>query len=329
MKKTLMTAVSALAIMVATPATAGLGLDASVNTQTQAEAGTGDTGLGMKTDTKTKAEAEARTQNEDAMPEMTVEEAREGIEKSAEDMKESVAETAEDVQEGIAETTGEMTETAKKATGMTGGISATVIDDTAGLEKVTLREDATASAMLGAAVKNPQGAEIAEVHDIILDADGEARLVILSSGGFLGFGKKLSAFDYDEIVTQSSDGDTLGTVTQDVIAKAPEFRYDRKAGMGGDAELVLGEGQSVKKILEGNLIDDRDNAVGEVDNIALKNGAATHLIIGHDKNLGIGGENAAFVYDSLKVRPNGDKVDFKLNAQQSARFEHYRNATKP
>ena len=62
------------------------------------------------------------------------------------------------------------------------------------------------SKFIGLEIKNPQGENIGDVKDIILDSTGLVRYVAVSYGGFMGMGKKMYTVPMDAFTfTRSSD----------------------------------------------------------------------------------------------------------------------------
>lgn len=85
---------------------------------------------------------------------------------------------------------------------------------------------ASADALLGKNVYGRDNEKLGEVDDVILDANGQAKQLVLSSGGFLGIGDKKVAVDYNAAQwDQSQNRLTLSTMTRDEIKSMPEFQY--------------------------------------------------------------------------------------------------------
>ncbi|MFO7963400.1 MAG: PRC-barrel domain-containing protein [Desulfobacterales bacterium] len=53
----------------------------------------------------------------------------------------------------------------------------------------------SASDLLGSAVNNPQGEQIAEIEDILFTAQGKIHHIVVATGGFLDIGEKMIALD--------------------------------------------------------------------------------------------------------------------------------------
>lgn len=231
-------------------------------------------------------------------------------------------------------TTGNIVEDAKTAwDNMTYGrtrtdaeIRATVISDRAEgrAALVTIDPRKTATGMIGHEIYNENGENVAEVTDIILDRNGKATMVVVSNASFFNMGRD-AAFDYSAITRVESDGDVIMPLTEEIIDDAAAFSYNRTEA--NDAVRVIpSEGYSVSRLLKGRLLNDRRESVADVDNILFKNGQASQIIVGFDKTLGFGGEQAVLSYTDAAITRNGDALDFQLSANKSAQFEAYKNS---
>ena len=182
----------------------------------------------------------------------------------------------------------------------------------------------TAGGILGSAVYNQHQEHVGTVKDIILDADGNANMVVIADSEFPGFDGKLVAFDYNAISRQNADGDVIIPITEDTIDEAAEFSYDRNAESDGKVRVIPNQGYSVSELLDGSLVDPKGNSVADVEDITFRGGKASELIVGFDKILGIGGKKAVLSYDAAKIIRDGDDLDFKLTARQAAQFDTYK-----
>ncbi len=81
--------------------------------------------------------------------------------------------------------------------------------------------------LMNRAVIGTDGERIGTVTDVILGPDGQALLLVIRSGGFLGIGGKTIAADLRLAETSAGfDAITLRDVTAASIRDTPEFRYD-------------------------------------------------------------------------------------------------------
>ena len=81
--------------------------------------------------------------------------------------------------------------------------------------------------LMNRAVVGSDGEKIGKVTDVILGPDGQAQLIVIRSGGFLGIGGKDIAADLRLAEMQpGSDSIKLRDVTMASVRDMPEFRYD-------------------------------------------------------------------------------------------------------
>jgi sporulation protein YlmC with PRC-barrel domain len=89
---------------------------------------------------------------------------------------------------------------------------------------------ASAQGLMGKNVVGSDGEKLGSVEDVIVDpASGEAKQLIISSGGFLGIGAKQIAVDFSQAQVGMDDGDDpeikLNNMTQADVEGMPEFEY--------------------------------------------------------------------------------------------------------
>ncbi len=217
--------------------------------------------------------------------------------------------------------------TAKAAEDAYENIKATFIDEEkTGSDTLTIDSRGTAQGMIGQPVIDTSGKKIATVKDIILNKEGEAELVVLADGGFMGIGSKLAAFDYDLVSQRNEDGDVIMPISQETLNKVAPFSYEAEdAEKDAKTRIIPADGVSVAELLDGQILNTEKKAVAEVDNISFSNGEASQIIIGFDKTLGLGGEKAAVGFDNVDVvREKDNKIDIQLSAKQAANFESFK-----
>ncbi|MCW2246788.1 sporulation protein YlmC with PRC-barrel domain [Azospirillum fermentarium] len=86
---------------------------------------------------------------------------------------------------------------------------------------------ASTEKMLGKSVVGQDGNNIGEVEDVILDpTSGQARQLVISSGGFLGIGAKQIAVDFNQAKwNQDTDKIQLSGLTREDVRNMAEFEY--------------------------------------------------------------------------------------------------------
>lgn len=114
----------------------------------------------------------------------------------------------------------------------TGGPTATEMNQTGQAQSgksqsgLTGGQLASAEHLLGKNVYGKDNEKVGEVEDIILDTNGQAKQIVISSGGFLGIGEKQVAVDYSQANwDQNQDRVQLSGMSRDEIKNMPEFKY--------------------------------------------------------------------------------------------------------
>jgi sporulation protein YlmC with PRC-barrel domain len=256
-------------------------------------------------DTAANANAEVKTENSPTM--------KGDVERAWDDTKEAASKAAD--------------KTSDAASKAYDNIKATFIDEEkTGSDTVTIDSRKTAQGMIGQPVLNTKGEKIASVKDIILDGEGNASLVVLADGGFMGIGSKLAAFDYNLVSQRQKDGDVIMPISQETLDKVAPFSYEAKdAEKDPKTRIIPANGVSVAKLLDGQILNPKKETVAEVDNISFSNGEASQIIIAFDQTLGLGGEKAAVGYDNVQiVREKNNKLDIQLSEKQAANFESFK-----
>jgi sporulation protein YlmC with PRC-barrel domain len=254
--------------------------------------------------------AQTTAQNYDtpAMPTVTEQNVKDGVEN-----------TKEAVKDAVEDTTAAIKDTYDK-------ISAALLTDETNETNVThvaINPRMTATGILGKPIYNMAGQTLGKVEDIILNADGEARTVVVSHGGFLGVGSKLAAFDYDTVMRRESDGDVVMPVTKESMKTALLFSYN-PADIGAKTRVMADGGVSVKTLLGGSLADSDGKIVALTDNIYFSRGYASRVIFSFDQSMGVGGEKVAMNFDALELSRSEDGYQFQMNEKQSLQFQMFR-----
>jgi sporulation protein YlmC with PRC-barrel domain len=92
------------------------------------------------------------------------------------------------------------------------------------------RKDLRASEIVGARVRNAEGASLGEIEELVIPSgDKDDMLVVVSVGGLANIGDKLVALPYDDLRV-SADGDTFYFDRSEAQLKdAPAFTYEAQA----------------------------------------------------------------------------------------------------
>ncbi|SMF80784.1 Sporulation protein YlmC, PRC-barrel domain family [Azospirillum oryzae] len=149
----------------------------------------------------------------------------------------AVAQTTSPTVGNPSSSTSSMSNTAAPDGAKTGTTSDTMKSDATKSDSMTSGSAATSGGMGGQLAsadeligKNVYGRDnnkIGEVDDVILDADGKAKQLVVSSGGFLGIGEKQVAVDYSAANWDSQNNRlNLAGMSRDDVKAMPEFKYD-------------------------------------------------------------------------------------------------------
>jgi hypothetical protein len=91
------------------------------------------------------------------------------------------------------------------------------------------------SKLIGTSVYGPDGKSIGGINELIVEAKGDVRAVVIGVGGFLGIGEKNVAVPFQALHitrkpnTSSVERITIG-VTKDELQKAPKFGFLKANG---------------------------------------------------------------------------------------------------
>lgn len=178
----------------------------------------------------------------------------------------------------------------------------------------------TAEAMIGQPVLNDKRQKIATVEDIIVDTDGIARLVIVRDGGLLGFGGKLAAFDYSTVIKNDGKAEMVTPLTEADMKSAATFSYDAKDA-DEETRLIPTEGVSIAHLLEGHLQGANGENVAAIEDVTFKAGKADMVITSTGNAIGMDGKKIALGFDTAEIMRDKDRVNLKLSAQETTRFQ--------
>ncbi|MFP5515833.1 MAG: PRC-barrel domain-containing protein [Alphaproteobacteria bacterium] len=134
----------------------------------------------------------------------------------------AIAQTTSPTVSNPSSSTSSMSNTASPdsaTTGSTTGSSAT--------SGATGGQLASAEELIGKNVYGRDNDKIGEIDDVILDANGQAKQLVISSGGFLGIGEKQVVVDYTAANWDSQNNRlNLAGMSRDDVKAMPEFKYD-------------------------------------------------------------------------------------------------------
>ncbi|WP_318011534.1 MULTISPECIES: PRC-barrel domain-containing protein [unclassified Mesorhizobium] len=188
------------------------------------------------------------------------------------------------------------------------------------------------SKIMGAAVYDStadDATKIGDVNDIVLDKDGNAKLVVIGVGGFLGVGEKNVAYDFSKLEWVNKKGDRwlVAKTTKDELKAQPNFdtkAYDNAAAPTAqttNSQAANGKTDAIStasidkssltempsdKISAANLIGTNvygadDAKVGEIGDVILTGDKKVDaIIVDAGGFLGIGEKKVAVGMENLK-----------------------------
>lgn len=192
------------------------------------------------------------------------------------------------------------------------------------IEPIYIHPSTTAHGLIGQTIVNTRGDKIATVKDIIVDKDGKASMLVVSDAGLLGIGSKVAAFDYNRVIAQKSDGKVVMTLSQDMVDHAVDFSYDQKDW--AKAKVIPAGSISISELLDGNILDNNDKEVADIQNVYIRNADVSQIIVRFNESFGIGGDLAALNFDDLMIVKDGNKINFKLTPNQSNQFKNFKKS---
>lgn len=186
----------------------------------------------------------------------------------------------------------------------------------------SIQANATAQGMLNQPVNNMANERVGTLRDIIIDSKGAAQLAVVSDTRIPGIGKE-AAFEYSMVMRQNANGDVVMPISEDRIKSARSFSYDQdEVGEDADVRTIPAGGYSIDKLLSANVVNAQGDKVASVENVTFRNGKVDAVIIGYDKTLGMGGKKAALRFSEVKMNAKGDgDAELQLTTQQASQLE--------
>jgi hypothetical protein len=227
--------------------------------------------------------------------------------------------TEQDIREG-------WNDTKKAAKDTYKDVKAAILDKTSD-QPVNIDNNTTVQVLLGQPIYSHDKKKIATLEDIILDADGTAKMVVVKDLGLLGFGGKLAAFDYGTVIKTDAKGNIVTPLSKSAIDSAAEFSYTPEK-TNAKIRMIPDNGYSVAQMLDGKLRGADNKSVADIDNIAFNNGKASMVIASYGGVLNMGEEHVALDFDSAQLVRADGSVDLKLDANETKAFEKLKKAPK-
>jgi hypothetical protein len=87
-------------------------------------------------------------------------------------------------------------------------------------------------------------------------------------------------------------------------------------------------GFSMKKLMDGNLVDPQGKKLASIDNVSLRDGRANLVIASYNSFLGMGGDKIALNFKPQDLVKDKDNVDLKLTADEAQQLTSFKSINK-
>ena len=195
-----------------------------------------------------------------------------------------------------------------------------------------------ATDLIGFDVKNPQGENLGDVKDLLVDMNQErVGFIIVSYGGFLGIGDKLHAVPWDAVTVSTAEKRATVRIDKEKLKTAPGFNKDvwpnsydenwaREVSTfygcepywahGGDAAATAGEHVKTdgvlrlfraSKIMDLKVENTAGENLGEVEDLAIEgeHGRVLYAVLSYGGVLGVGEKLFAVPIEAFEVKNDG------------------------
>jgi sporulation protein YlmC with PRC-barrel domain len=178
-------------------------------------------------------------------------------------------------------------------------------------------------------VRNPQGQDLGEIQDLIVDVNNQrVHYAVLAFGGFLGLGEKLFAYPV-RLLTPSGDALVLN-VSKQQLERAPGFernrwpdwadnRYREQVDRYFGPTVALQPRQNMQLVRASHLIgkdvnDQRGHDAGEIEDVVVNLGNASihYVVLDFDKAWSPDDKLVSLPMNALRVPADRDD-DLVLN----------------
>lgn len=219
-------------------------------------------------------------------------------------------------------------------------------------EKSTYR--LRASDIIGLDLENAHGDNVGEIDDLIVLRKDDQLMAVISVGGFLGIGDRLTLVPYEDLRLGKDAGNVYWDVTKKALEGMSEFKYDGEELSGNEAMTLRRQARadsmtdadavkeragydkaveyskyrkddSVYKLRVSEILGEEiENAggddIGEVDDVVIPaTGKALQAIVSVGGFLGIGDRLVMVPYDELRIGAEGDELYLNVSKEDLAK----------
>ncbi len=182
------------------------------------------------------------------------------------------------------------------------------------------------SNLIGAELMNPQGKNIGQLNDIVFDENTGAMMhPILSVGGFLGIGDKLTPVTWDNIKVKKTDDNFQVMTTLDKTQLTQEKSYEKTNWLGTDKGWMKELPNTSKKLVrmsqadEAKLFDMHGTEIGAIKDIVLdvKSGKVAYAVVSFDASFIDKGDQMTMVPWTLVRQSEKDTPGYVLHTDKA------------
>lgn len=169
--------------------------------------------------------------------------------------------------------------------------------------------------ILGSEVLGREGEIAGSVHDILVNREtGAAKAIIVNDEGAY-YDRDLNVLTFEYVLKQEADGDTLVTVTEDVLDLAPEFYYEV---IKDDIHV------SLRHLRDGQILDHNGNVAGHIDAVIYRNAEAQRVFFTLKPSMVPANRSAnyALPFEGVHIFENPDGYDIRLSETQTEALAH-------
>lgn len=155
-----------------------------------------------------------------------------------------------------------------------------------------------------------EGERAGNLHDIIINKEtGDARAIVIEKDKTV-FDRELGTLSFSQVLSQEPDGDTQLTITETTLDANTEFDYD---------SINYDEYISLRSLRDGQVVDDKNEYVGEIDALIYQNAEVQDVYFYVDPSLTPNG-NVNLVkipFEELNVVKNASGFDIQLSTEKT------------
>lgn len=175
----------------------------------------------------------------------------------------------------------------------------------------------SADASLGTDIRGSDGETIAELYDIVVPKEGDAR-AILGHSGVLGVAERYTAVPFSELTKETVDGEatlTYAATVEDLEARQA-FVYEQDEAED-NAEVLAATSTSLRNLDGTSVSNPAGDQIAEITDIYVDEaGKPAHAVLTSDAILGLGGKQVALDYERLSFEQGAGGPVVSLTKEQ-------------